>query len=415
MLRRGLHQDESGAILVFTAMLLVVLLGFAALAVDLGNAWSNDRRTQTAADIAAVGALQVIPHTFRDVYPGNPPPGWGAETLAQGEASELITINNGTPGTIDVDLADGGGNVAVEAAATIDSDNAFARAVGAGALVTVDGAGRAEVLANEPTVDLLPFGFNATNDPYRCLADPTVAPPPASGCTRTASPSPSQDVQILALRRRDTDPMCTDSASTMTANLASGADHLVDLSSTGVRNEKDACSWGHVLTMPTTTQQLPAGRGDFSQFLTNGLEARLAGNTTQLWDELLPALPGACDRAAIQALAPDLQAQSALMSQCLSSGDAEFQAGLLASDAERLGWAIDTSSGGAGVRYDGYVLVWINTVITFSAPSTFTDHISPPGSPLVGFTAFILDESMLNDTIEFDPGGVDNLEFQIVG
>ena len=45
-----LRRDESGAILPIFALMLIMLLLFAALAVDLGAAWAQRRTSQTAAD-----------------------------------------------------------------------------------------------------------------------------------------------------------------------------------------------------------------------------------------------------------------------------------------------------------------------------------------------------------------------------
>lgn len=56
---RGLprrSRSESGQVLVLTAMSLAVLLGFAAMAADLGQFWTVRRKMQTAADAAAVSA-----------------------------------------------------------------------------------------------------------------------------------------------------------------------------------------------------------------------------------------------------------------------------------------------------------------------------------------------------------------------
>jgi len=51
-------HDESGAVLVFTVVALVVMLGFAAFVVDLGIAYGQRRSMQSAADAAALGAAQ---------------------------------------------------------------------------------------------------------------------------------------------------------------------------------------------------------------------------------------------------------------------------------------------------------------------------------------------------------------------
>lgn len=49
-------RDERGVTVILVAILLVVLMGFAALAVDLGGVYSARRSDQTAADVAALAA-----------------------------------------------------------------------------------------------------------------------------------------------------------------------------------------------------------------------------------------------------------------------------------------------------------------------------------------------------------------------
>jgi Flp pilus assembly protein TadG len=52
------RRDEAGAVLVFTTICLVVMLGFAAVVIDLGIAYGHRRSMQGAADAAALGAAQ---------------------------------------------------------------------------------------------------------------------------------------------------------------------------------------------------------------------------------------------------------------------------------------------------------------------------------------------------------------------
>lgn len=52
---------EDGAIAVMTAILMVVLMGAGALAVDLGNAWARKRAIQNSADLAALAGAQSLP------------------------------------------------------------------------------------------------------------------------------------------------------------------------------------------------------------------------------------------------------------------------------------------------------------------------------------------------------------------
>jgi hypothetical protein len=52
------RRDESGAVLIMSVISLVVLLGLAALVVDIGGGYSQRRKMQNSADSAAVGAAQ---------------------------------------------------------------------------------------------------------------------------------------------------------------------------------------------------------------------------------------------------------------------------------------------------------------------------------------------------------------------
>jgi hypothetical protein len=59
--RRARQRDERGVVLVVTALLLVVLLGIAGFAIDLGYAYEQRRQVQNSADAAALGAAQDLP------------------------------------------------------------------------------------------------------------------------------------------------------------------------------------------------------------------------------------------------------------------------------------------------------------------------------------------------------------------
>ncbi len=59
--RRASQRDERGVVLVITTLLLVVLLGIAGLAIDLGYAYEQRRQVQNSADAAALGAAQDLP------------------------------------------------------------------------------------------------------------------------------------------------------------------------------------------------------------------------------------------------------------------------------------------------------------------------------------------------------------------
>ena len=57
--RRG--ADESGVVIVLVAVLMVVILGVAALAIDIGSIYKAQRQAQSAADTGALAASQDLP------------------------------------------------------------------------------------------------------------------------------------------------------------------------------------------------------------------------------------------------------------------------------------------------------------------------------------------------------------------
>src|SRR4051794_35852022 len=64
---RGAHRDESGLVVVWTAMLMVVILGFTAWAVDFGNWKDRSTRLQKAADAAALAGVVFMPENVNNL------------------------------------------------------------------------------------------------------------------------------------------------------------------------------------------------------------------------------------------------------------------------------------------------------------------------------------------------------------
>jgi Flp pilus assembly protein TadG len=56
-------RQEHGQVVPLIAVAIVVLLGFAGLAIDVGNAWLQKRRLQNAVDLALLSAAQKLPDT----------------------------------------------------------------------------------------------------------------------------------------------------------------------------------------------------------------------------------------------------------------------------------------------------------------------------------------------------------------
>lgn len=54
---RSFQRDIRGNVAIFSAIFMVVLMGFAALAVDVGKAFVDKRKAQSAADLAAIAAV----------------------------------------------------------------------------------------------------------------------------------------------------------------------------------------------------------------------------------------------------------------------------------------------------------------------------------------------------------------------
>jgi hypothetical protein len=399
---------ESGAILVFTALLLLVLIGFAALAVDLGNAWSTNRQGQSAADISATSGLFAIPRTFSDV-PGAPAP--RVTTAVQTEVDDLLSVN--APGaTASIAISADALDLTVDI--TVDSNNSFGRALGAGPAITITNtaSGHIEI---QPFDALRPFGFfNLADQPYQCLDVGVPAANRPRVCDGTFEASNGLRVDMLRMFGLDP-PDCSDRTVT---NLQSGVDHLVDTDSVaGPRAEADACLYGHVLTMPNESGTYFPTTGQLTSGLVSG-GGPLAGSPAPLWDWLVPGLDpnGVCD-SSTYALEPDLEGRTLRMRLCLRSGGAAFQSGLISSP--RFSWAIRTS-GAIGTRpYNELTLMFLNTTVS-DDPTLSPEDAQQLGPPVSGnvaaITMYELQESYLSSSDRAalrPPMGTDYLEFSL--
>ncbi len=55
------RRDDRGAVAIIIALSVVLLFGFAAISVDLGNAWARKRASQSQSDLAALAGGQLLP------------------------------------------------------------------------------------------------------------------------------------------------------------------------------------------------------------------------------------------------------------------------------------------------------------------------------------------------------------------
>jgi Flp pilus assembly protein TadG len=102
---RAFGRDESGAVAILTAILMVVLLGFLALAVDIGHLATVKNELQNAADAAALAgarALMPLTGTGNLPWPMSPPEctqatTWAQDTINRSDAQNLTitTVQTG--------------------------------------------------------------------------------------------------------------------------------------------------------------------------------------------------------------------------------------------------------------------------------------------------------------------------------
>jgi uncharacterized membrane protein len=86
------RRPQSGQILVLTSLAMVAIIGFAALAVDIGFMYSGRRRMQTAADAAAVAGATAL----RDgqSVTASAKGGSSINGFTDGQSSVTVTVNN---------------------------------------------------------------------------------------------------------------------------------------------------------------------------------------------------------------------------------------------------------------------------------------------------------------------------------
>jgi len=58
---QAVRRRDDGAVAIIVALMAIVLFGMGAMAVDLGNAWSRKRSTQTDADLSALAGASLLP------------------------------------------------------------------------------------------------------------------------------------------------------------------------------------------------------------------------------------------------------------------------------------------------------------------------------------------------------------------
>ncbi len=418
-------REERGAVLVFTAVLLLVLIGFAALAVDLGNAWSNSRLTQTTADVAAPAAVLEVTRSFRSIPPGGPGPYLEAEVQNEAEALVAANVDPGTSYVVSTSTTFTATGADVTVAVSLDSENSFGAALGA-ASITVDATATAHIEVS-PTDKLLPIGYEIPiEQPYQCL---NIGVPPGPRRPVVCQAEGGEHNAFLAMASVDPAPC---SGLSIVPNFKDGVDHLVDLIDTGVRTESDACTYGHLLSLPTQANTATPDLITLTEAAT-GAGAPLATNLVPLWQYLDPLNPSgipACNPAQYAGPRLSLDERSNLLRTCLrtwSSGRPPiFVPGVTSSP--RFGWGIEIHDDGVGPptsphEFEGRILLFLNTIVSDIPGGAGGQALSAadpewPGGNVAGVTVYSIQLGMLSGADRANlspPFGVDSLEFSLTG
>lgn len=133
-------RQEEGASLVYVTLLLLVLFGFAGLAVDGSNAYFQRRRLQTAADAAALAGARSLALAQNGTQIGN-------------EVEDIAVDSNGATASTWSAI---NSNKGVSVQATKDVDTFFARVIGIDSL-EVSASAAAEVYSITKTKSLFPL------------------------------------------------------------------------------------------------------------------------------------------------------------------------------------------------------------------------------------------------------------------
>lgn len=160
MRRIGIDQAERGVIAPLTAILMVVLLGMAAFAVDVATMYSEHSQLQNGADAAAIGVAQICAANPAD--PQCTSPAAGGKNYTDGNALDKSTNTsvavNLAAGTVDVTThardADGSNHFSLN----------FARALG---IQTADISASAQAkFGGFSSANVIPLAFS------KCESDP---------------------------------------------------------------------------------------------------------------------------------------------------------------------------------------------------------------------------------------------------
>jgi hypothetical protein len=288
MMRR-FRDDESGTSLLLIALSLVVLLGFAAVAIDGAAAWSLKRQDQSAADTGAIaGALftagktkaqaisdatdEIVRITYNTVDPQMTLAQWRTEWDSCVDPSKPVIFTD--TGTSDcISFTSNLSKVRVYTP-EIPWETTFAKVIGFDEVIT-----RAFAEVDTEQADsggVMPFALpgNAANTQEICLKtgpQPDVAPcdGPATGNFGFADFSKFGDPPA------GISSVCQGGNDRLEDNIALGIDHILStapvyppVASDDVFEDRDACNDGNINAQPWN---FDTQTGNVAQALDDGL------------------------------------------------------------------------------------------------------------------------------------------------
>jgi Flp pilus assembly protein TadG len=288
-----LRREEEGAVMVMAAILIIVLLSFAALAVDLGSLFVTRRQAQTAADVAALSGAQFSAGLT----------GTDARKAINDEVQRIMATNLGTTGPDWTSCADAdapaeftqtapAGSTAtatscVSFTATLDKirvrvptqsiSTYFAGVMGISTLHT---SAFAEVeFYWEESGDILPFGVPTLDGP-NTLGCPSDHP---NGVLPCNGPEAGNFNQLFVTQwgSDETTLNCNNSGEVFEENLAIGVDHLLGTIDMHSLRDEDACDDPNVNARPSIIGQDPGvSQSVLEPGLVSGTNSGLPGRLT---------------------------------------------------------------------------------------------------------------------------------------
>jgi hypothetical protein len=272
-MRRRRASDERGAVLILSSLSLVALLGFAAVAVDLAAAWSQDRQNQGAVDTgtiaggpqashqtraAAIAAaeVEIVRITYSSLSPAMSFPDWEAawSECLDDEKPLLCTTSTGTDC---ISFTDSLERLRVRIPA-INVPTSFGKILGHEFIAT-NAAAEMEIATNADG-QILPVGVTsvAAAGTHICLKTGPSALPvtirnrPDNGNLASLNITQFGNISYNTVR------ICTGATTErLSRSIAQGVDHPIDAApaiDSPPREDRVWCSEGNVNSRPYTLQ-----------------------------------------------------------------------------------------------------------------------------------------------------------------